>query len=50
MAEMIVDTYDMPAVADIETRLKGTKNAVFANYAFGVPRWDETKEANRHGG
>jgi hypothetical protein len=29
---------DVPAAADIETRLEGTKNAVFAKYAFGVRR------------
>jgi hypothetical protein len=29
---------EVPAVADIETRLKDMKNAVFAKYAFGVRR------------
>ena len=34
----LIDAGDVPAVADIETRLEGTKNAVFAKYAFGVQR------------
>ena len=33
-----IDAGDVPAVADIETQLEGTKNAVFAKYAFGVQR------------
>jgi hypothetical protein len=34
----LIDAADVPAVADIETQLEGTRNAVFAKYAFGVQR------------
>lgn len=36
--QMTIDAGDVPGVADIETRLKATKNAVFAKHAFGVQR------------
>ncbi|WP_162907995.1 hypothetical protein [Allorhizocola rhizosphaerae] len=34
----LVGAGDLPAVADIDTRLEGTKKAVLARYAFGVQR------------
>jgi hypothetical protein len=37
-ANALIDAGDVPAVADIETQLEGTRNAVFAVYAFGVQR------------
>ena len=34
----LIDAGDVSAVADVGTQLKGTKNAMFAKYAFGVRR------------
>jgi hypothetical protein len=34
----LIDAGNVPAVAGIETQLEGTKNAMFAKYAFGVRR------------
>lgn len=37
-ANASIDAGDVPAVADIETQLEDTRNAVFAKYAVGVQR------------
>lgn len=37
-ANALIEAGGVPAVAGIETQLKGTTNAVFAKYAVGVQR------------